>query len=162
MLEAAEARERALAADQAMLSDRLAEAERETARLAREAGLQEARDAELRSRERDAERKARTEARRFLLDARERVEAALKAAADASSEQEAREARRLLEEAIRQEGEALEDVAQPAAAGGGAVAVGQRVRMASGMSPMKWPIPRAGSRMRPDSNPNRSRAAYMP
>jgi DNA mismatch repair protein MutS2 len=68
-----------------------------------------------------------------LLDAREQVEAALKAAADASSEQEAREARRLLEEAIRQEGEALEESAQPAAAGGGgAVAVGQRVRMASG------------------------------
>jgi len=133
LLEAAEARERALAADQAILTDRLAEAERETARLAREAGLQEARDAELRSRERDAERKARTEARRFLLDAREQVEAALKAAADASSEQEAREARRLLEEAIRQEGEALEEVARPAASGGGgAVAVGQRVRMASG------------------------------
>ena len=133
LLEAAEARERALAADQAILADRLAEAERETARLTREAGLQQARDAELKSRERDAERKARTEARRFLLDARERVEAALKAATDAAGEQEARDARRLLEEAIRQEGEALEDMTQPAApGGGGAVAIGQRVRMASG------------------------------
>ncbi len=133
LLEAAEARERKLAADQEQLTARLADAERETARLTREAELQRARDADLRTRERDAERKARAEARKFLLDARQRVEEALRAASDAADDDQAREARRLLEEAIRLEGEALQEVAVPeSAAGSGAVAVGQRVRLATG------------------------------
>jgi len=135
LLEAAEGRERKLAADQEELGARLADAERETARLTREAELQRARDGELRSRERDAERKARAEARKFLLDARERVEVALHAAALAADDEQAREARRLLEDAIRAEGEALHDVTVPelaAAAASGAVAVGQRVRLPTG------------------------------
>jgi len=135
LLEAAEARERKLAADQETLTARLADSERETARLTREAELQRARDAELRGRERDAERKARAEARKFLLDARERVEEALRAASEAADDDQAREARRLLEEAIRLEGEALQEVAVPESApvaGAGSVAVGQRVRLATG------------------------------
>ena len=134
LLEAAEARERKLAADQEALTVRLEDAERETARLTREAELQRARDAELVSRERDAERKARGEARKFLLDAREKVEAALRAAATAADDEQARDARRLLEDAIRTEGEALADAATPEPAGSasGRVAVGQRVRLASG------------------------------
>jgi len=135
LLEAAEARERKLAADQEELTGRLAEAERETARLTREAALQHARDAELVRRERDAERKARGEARKFLLDAREQVEAALRAAALATDDDQAREARRLLEDAIRAEGEALAEASvqdAPASGGPGAVAVGQRVRLPTG------------------------------
>jgi DNA mismatch repair protein MutS2 len=135
LLEAAEARERRLAADQETLTVRLAEAEREAARLAREGERQRARDAELRARERDAERKARGEARKFLLDAREQVEAAVRAASAATDEAQAREARRLLEEAIRTEGQALELLsADDAAPDGpaGALAIGQRVRLSTG------------------------------
>ena len=135
LLEAAEARERRLAADQVALSDLLADAEREQARLAAEASEQRAREADLRSREKDAERKARGEARRFLLDAREKVEEALRAAGAAGDDQAAREARRTLEDAIRAEGEALEAGAatEPVAVGGGgALQVGQRVRLAGG------------------------------
>jgi len=136
LLEAAELREQRLAADQIALGDRLADAERENARLAREAGLQSAREAELRAREKDAERKARQEARRFLLDARERVEAALGAAAAAQGEKEATEARRRLEAAIRLEGEALRGLEEPepATTPGSAesIAVGQRVRLPAG------------------------------
>jgi DNA mismatch repair protein MutS2 len=136
LLEAAEARERRLAADQAELTDRLADAEREQARLAAEATGQRAREADLRSREKDAERKARGEARRFLLDAREKVEEALRAAGAATDEQAARDARRTIEDAIRAEAEALDAVqteGEAAAVGAGsALSVGQRVRLSTG------------------------------
>ncbi len=134
LLEAAESRERRLAADQVVLADRLADAEREQARLAAEAEGQRARETTLRAREKDAERKARGEARRFLLEAREKVEAALRAAAASTDEQAARDARRSLEEAIRAEGAALESIEadEPAAADGAALEVGQRVRLGTG------------------------------
>ncbi len=134
LLEAAEARERRLAEDQGVLRDRLADAERETARLARQSQLQDGRDAELRSRERDAERKARTEARRFLLDARAQVEEALRVAQAAGTEAAAREARRALEDAIHAEGAALERVEETVPAGGVplTLALGQQVRLATG------------------------------
>jgi DNA mismatch repair protein MutS2 len=137
LLEAAEFRVRRLTADQAALAERLGDAERETARLARQGEQQEARERELRAREKDAERRARAEARRVLLDARERVEEALRAAAQASDERSAKEARRLLEDAIRIEGAALAESAAPDADGaggveGGALAPGQRVRLPTG------------------------------
>jgi DNA mismatch repair protein MutS2 len=136
LLEAAELREQRLAADQAELADRLADAERENARLGREAELQRAREKELHSREKDAERKARQEARQLLLAARERVELALRAAAAAQGEQAATEARRRLEAAIQLEGEALRGLEEPepvADSGDTApIAVGQRVRLATG------------------------------
>jgi DNA mismatch repair protein MutS2 len=135
LLEAAELREQRLAADQVVLSERLFDAERENARLAREAELAGARDAELRAREKDAERKARQEARRLLLDARQQVEEALRAAAVAGSEAEATDARRRLEAAIQREGEALSGLDEPepvASAAAGTVAEGQRVRLATG------------------------------
>ncbi|HEV8597772.1 MAG TPA: Smr/MutS family protein [Gemmatimonadales bacterium] len=135
LLEAAEQREQRLAADQAVLSDRLAEAERQNARLARDAELARVRDAELRAREKDAERRARQEARRFLLEARERVEDALRAATAATTEREATEARRRLEAAIQLEGQALRELDEPepaAFAAEGTVTEGQRVRLATG------------------------------
>ena len=137
LLEAAEAREQRLAADQVELADRLAEAERANARLAREAELQRTRDAELRAREKDAERKARQEARRVMLDARDQVEAALKAAGAAQGEREATEARRRLEAAIANEGETLrrlEETEQQDQPSGAPVTVGQRVKLAAGGS----------------------------
>ena len=138
LLEAAEARERCLAAAQAELDSRLAEAERELARLTEQAAVQQARETALRTRERSAERHGRTEARRVMLEARERVEEAIRSAQGATSEPAAREARRLLEEAIRREGEALEALDQegvgrssgPAAAP--LLREGQRVRFGSG------------------------------
>ncbi len=135
LLEAAESRVRRLSADQTALSDRLADVERETARLAAQAESQQAREKALRAREKDAERKARTEARRFLLEARERVDAALRTAAAARDEESEREARRMLEEAIKIEGEALDASEEPAEAVVGAgvpLAPGQRVRLATG------------------------------
>jgi DNA mismatch repair protein MutS2 len=135
LLEAAESRIRQLSADQTALSLQLADAERETARLAAQAESQQAREMELRTREKDAERKARTEARRFLLEARERVDAALRVAETARDEQSARDARRMLEEAIKLEGEALDATEEPAEVGvgaGGSLTPGQRVRLATG------------------------------
>ncbi len=133
LLEAAEQREQRLANAEAELTDRLAEAERAQARLARDAELLATREAELTAREKTAERKARQEARQVLLDAREQVEDALRAAAVAQNERAATEARRRVETAIQQEAEALRSLEQPAPApAGGPVRVGQRVRMAAG------------------------------
>lgn len=134
LLEAAEARERRLAADQVVLADRLADAEREQARLAAEAEQQRAREATLRAREKDAERKGRGDARKFLLEAREKVEEALRAASAASDEQAARDARRSLEAAITAEGAALDAIEadEPAGGDGAALQVGQRVRLGTG------------------------------
>jgi DNA mismatch repair protein MutS2 len=135
LLESAEIRERHLAADQVVLGDRLADAEREEARLALQAEAQQAREGVLRAQERDAERRARGEARKFLLDAREKVEAALRSASAAADEAAVRDTRRMLEDAIQQEGEALQAAADPEAPPGGELgplAPGQRVRLPTG------------------------------
>ncbi|HEX6645142.1 MAG TPA: Smr/MutS family protein [Gemmatimonadales bacterium] len=105
------------------------------ARLAVQREAQDARDAELRRREKEAERRAREQSRAFLLEARARVEAALGAARQAADDAAAREARRTLEDAIRAEGDALSAGEAPAASGGpdaGALERGQRVRTAAG------------------------------
>jgi DNA mismatch repair protein MutS2 len=89
-------------------------------------GALEQRRTEVERREREAERSAREQARRFLLEARRRVEEALALARAAVSEATAREARRLVEEGVQQEAEALkrlDDVAR---------AQGWRVRRAPG------------------------------
>jgi len=133
LLAAAEQREQRLATAEAELTDRLAEAERAQARLTRDAELLARRERELRAREKDAERKARQDARKVLLEAREQVEDALRAAAAAQNEHAATEARRRVEAAIQQEGEALRELEEPAALALSApVQVGQRVRMAAG------------------------------
>jgi len=135
LLQVAEARERELAAAQADLAARLGDAERESARLSEQAERQAAREGTLKAREKDAERRARTEARRVMLEAREHVEAALRAAQSARGDEAGTRARRGLEEAIKREGEVIEalerpDPAHPADAG--AIQVGQRVRLGSG------------------------------
>jgi DNA mismatch repair protein MutS2 len=68
--------------------------------------LQE-RQVELERRERELERAGREQARRFLLEARRRVDDALGLARAAVSEATAREARRLVEEGVKQEADAL-------------------------------------------------------
>ncbi len=67
----------------------------------------ERRLAELIERERELERSGREQARRFLLEARRRVEEALSLARAAVSEATAKEARRLVEEGVRREADAL-------------------------------------------------------
>jgi DNA mismatch repair protein MutS2 len=99
---------------------------------------QSAREAELRRREKEAERAGRQQARAYLMDARRRVEEALGSAREAVDEAAAKEARRLVEEGIREEGEQLARVGRMGEGddgqrgGGGEVEVGSRVRLAAG------------------------------
>jgi DNA mismatch repair protein MutS2 len=65
------------------------------------------RASQLRDAERELERAGRARAREFLLEARKRVEEALGLARAAVSEATAREARRLVEEGVEEEGDAL-------------------------------------------------------
>jgi DNA mismatch repair protein MutS2 len=105
------------------------------ARLTAQQEAQSAREAELKRREKDAERVGRQQARAYLLEARQRVEEALGAARTASDDA-AREARRLVEEGIREQGVELERVEQAEKVErtepGGTVGVGDRVRLAGG------------------------------
>jgi DNA mismatch repair protein MutS2 len=137
LLASVEERGRALAEAQAALDEQRLTAESLAARLALQAEAQEARETELRRREKDAERRAREQARAFLLEARQRVEEALGVAREAADDARAREARRLLEEGIKAEGDRLaaaraEDDAPARDGGGGRVEVGSRVRVAAG------------------------------
>ncbi len=106
-------------------------------RLAAREALAADRAAELDRREREADRRARREARDYLLAARQTVEAALAAAREAVDENRAREARRTLEDVIRQEGAALAEQADGNAAAAGVsfpdVVAGDRARTASGI-----------------------------
>ena len=97
--------------------------------------LQTAREKELRRREREAERMGRQEARRHLLDARSKVEEALRAAEGAPDPARARDARRIIEDAVVAERAAIDAVDRadveeldPAAV----VRAGQRVRLGAG------------------------------
>ena len=94
------------------------------------AGLAADREAELRRREKDAERRARSVAQDYLLQARSKVEEAIQVASEADA---ARDARRAVEEALRDlRVEADADAAQPPGAHTVAAAVGDRVRLRSG------------------------------
>ncbi len=135
LLAAVEARQRELGLAAADLETRTLAAASLASRLDAQRADQAARDAELRRREKDAERKGREQARAFLLEARQRVEAALGAARGAADEASAREARRLVEEGIRSERAALADAAAAdveEAAPGASIAAGQRVRTSTG------------------------------
>ncbi|HUF36095.1 MAG TPA: Smr/MutS family protein [Gemmatimonadales bacterium] len=136
LLAAVEERARELRAAQALADERSVELDGLAARLAAQQEGQATREAELKRREKDAERAGRQQARRFLMDARRRVEEALGSARAAGDEAAAREARRLVEEGIREQRERLEEH-DPGAEerwGGGAegVTVGARVRVATG------------------------------
>jgi DNA mismatch repair protein MutS2 len=113
-----EARSRALAGRSAAVEAEAVrlDALREALESAR-AALEE-RQAEVERRERDLERSGREQARRFLLEARRRVDDALGVARAAVSEATAREARRLVEEGVKQEAEALKKLDEAARAKG--------------------------------------------
>ena len=136
LLAAVEERQHELAAAQAELAERTVELDALQARLAGQQESQAVREAELRRREKDAERTGRQQARTYLLEARQRVEQALGAAKSAVDDAAAREARRLVEEGIRHQGEELERADETGTAEraepGGRVAVGDRVRLLNG------------------------------
>jgi DNA mismatch repair protein MutS2 len=133
LLAAVEERQRELARRQDAVDERAIEQDALAARLASQEAAQAAREAELRRREKDAERAGRQQARAYLLEARQLVEQALGAA---RSEAAATEARRMVEQGIREQAEELERADQPEAAAGSdredEVAVGDRVRLATG------------------------------
>jgi DNA mismatch repair protein MutS2 len=132
LLASVEERQRELAAAQAALAERTVELDALGARLAVQQGSQAAREDELRSREKDADRAGRQQARAYLLEARQRVEEALGAARGAA-DGAAREARRLVEEGIREQGEELQKAERTEKTErGGEVGVGDRVRLTSG------------------------------
>ena len=84
------------------------------------------RAAEIDQQARDIELHGRAEARRFLLDARKRVEEALGVARAAVSEATAKEARRLVEEGVRDEGDALTKLEQVARKKGWKITSGRK------------------------------------
>jgi DNA mismatch repair protein MutS2 len=110
-----EQREQRMAEREAALDLLQATLERDQGRLAERESRVEAREAALVERERESERAAREQARRFLLEARRRVEEALGLARAAVSEATAREARRLVEEGVQEESEALKRLRDQAA-----------------------------------------------
>jgi DNA mismatch repair protein MutS2 len=98
LLAEVEARARELAGREEGLRARLEQVEHQAAALAAQAEAQAARETTIKRREREAERAGREQARRYLLEARETVEAAI-AKASAAGEETARAARRMVEEA---------------------------------------------------------------
>ena len=138
LLAAVEERGREARETQAQLDQRDVELESLNARLAVQEESQRAREAELKRLEKDADRAGRRQAKQYLMDARRLVEDALGAARAAGDETAAREARRMVEEGIREQGEQLEEAGQR---GGGAagqsgdapvIEVKSRVRLPSG------------------------------
>jgi DNA mismatch repair protein MutS2 len=102
-----ERREAVLTRREGEVADLEARLERDGSTLAGEREDIERRARELWEREQEQERAGRQQARQFLLDARKRVEEALALARAAVSEATAKEARRLVEEGVREEGDAL-------------------------------------------------------
>ncbi|UCG86137.1 MAG: Smr/MutS family protein [Gemmatimonadota bacterium] len=98
--------------DVSLAEAQLTKARAEVESLRADLGLRHRR---LAQRERDLERDGREQARSFLLDARRRVEEALGIARSAATQTAAKEARRLVEDGVRKEADALkrlEDQAQ--------------------------------------------------
>jgi DNA mismatch repair protein MutS2 len=108
LLAAVEEREGEMRQAQGTLEERVVELDSLAARLNVQHEAQTSREADLKRREKEAEREGRKQARAHLLEARQRVEEALAVARGAVDEAAAREARRLVEEGIVAEGEALD------------------------------------------------------
>jgi DNA mismatch repair protein MutS2 len=134
LLAAVEERERELRERQTAIDQHSIELDSLEAKLRVQAENQTAREAELKRREKEAEREGRKQARAHLLEARDRVEQALAAAQAAVDDEAAREARRMIEEGIRKEGEELEkaEKAEKTERAEQVAEVGTRVKLASG------------------------------
>jgi DNA mismatch repair protein MutS2 len=138
LLAAVEERAREVRETQARLDQRDVELESLGARLAVQDASQRAREAELGRLAKDADRAGRRQVKQYLMNARRLVEEALGAARAAGDEAAAREARRMVEAGIREQGEQLE-TADPRGAGaagpdedGAIIEVKSRVRLPSG------------------------------
>ena len=102
-----ERRESSLADAESELEELRADLEAEQVRLRDARGEVMTREASLEERERGLERRGRESARRFLLESRRRVEDALTLARAAVDEATVKEARRLVEEGVREEVDAM-------------------------------------------------------
>jgi DNA mismatch repair protein MutS2 len=135
LLAAVEERGREARETQARLDQRDAELEALAARLVAQDASQTAREAELKRREKEADRAGRRQAKQYLMDARRLVEEAL-GAARAAGDEAAREARKMVEEGIREAREEEAGQEGSGAAGpsedGRAIGVKTRVRLPSG------------------------------
>ncbi len=134
-----ERREKQLREEEVLMAARLERLAADEQRLGAQKARQDAREVELERRSREAEREGRAQARAYLLDARRRVEEALALARAAVGEATGREARRLVEEGVRRETEAVEHAEAAAVSHQGGVVpdpatleVGARVRLADG------------------------------
>ena len=136
LLAAVEERERELRERQGTVEARAIELDSLAAKLQVQEEAQTARETELKRREKEAEREGRKLARAHLLDARQRVEEALTAARGAVDEAAAREARRVVEEGIREEGHWLAGQRESGAPGqlhvGEEITPGSKVRLETG------------------------------
>jgi DNA mismatch repair protein MutS2 len=134
LLAAVEERERELRLRQQELEERTIELDSLNARLRVQEESQTVRDAELKRREKEADREGRRLARAHLMEARQRVEDALAQARGAVDDAAAREARRLVEEGIVEQGQALVDSEEAGQRGSGAesLEVGSTVRLETG------------------------------
>lgn len=105
------------------------------AKLTLQAESQAAREKTLAAREKDADRRARAEAKRYLLDARKEVESAIAAARASADDESARAARRALEEAAASLQRTDDDAPEaPSGTSHPELNAGQRVRLATGVS----------------------------
>ncbi len=134
LLAAAELREGDLERRAAAMAEVESVVEALQARLTMQAEVQATREKELTAREKDADRRARTEAKRYLLDARKEVESAIAAARASADDESARAARRSLEEAAAALQQPEDAAPVPVGATAAALAAGQRVRLATGLA----------------------------
>jgi DNA mismatch repair protein MutS2 len=132
LLAAVETRRQQLDRDEAGHRDRVAEVDRREAVAAVVAESQHGREAVLRQQEKAAERDRARTAKAYLLEARKRVEEALALARGAADDASAKEARRLVEEGVRQEARRLDEPDDVVVRDADVVQVGARVRLNTG------------------------------
>ena len=136
LLAAVELREREQMRRETDLAAQATENQARSGALESQAESQAIREAALRKREKEAERAAREQARQYLLEAREKVEAAIAKVEAAADSESAREARRMVEQAAGAEAEALKTIDREAGGRDGGKAeglpAGRRVRLESG------------------------------
>lgn len=132
LLASVESREQELRHDEHALIERTVEVDRREAVVAARESSQQERETELRRQEKEAVRERAKQAKAYLLEARKRVEEALALARGAADEAAAKEARRLVEEGIRDEGTRLGDEEVATTGDGSDLSLGARVRLDTG------------------------------
>jgi DNA mismatch repair protein MutS2 len=129
-----------------------AKLEADTIKANREREELEVRLTEQSKREVELERTGREQARKFLLEARKRVEEALGTARAAVNDATAKEARRLVEDGVREEGDALKKLREQAEKQGWKVKGQKDVQRPSSSSPLVSTRPHSSAAQRPSSS----------